>query len=524
MYDRYYEFSAPPFQLTPDSRFFFGSRGHSRAIAHLTFGLAQGEGFIVVTGEVGAGKTTLVERLLVQLDRDTYVVARIITTQVSGDDLFRLAMAGFGLRCAAATRPRCCGASRTCCATSGMSGRRCLLVVDEAQNLSLAGARGTAHAVQHHRGRARPQLQTILLGQPQFRRMLASPDLDQLRQRVLASYHLGPLTRRGDARLHRAPARTAVGWHDDPAWSDGAFAACYRHTGGIPRRINPLCSRVLLLRRAGGERHDHRADGGRPPPSELAAGPGRRRRCRRRRSGPAASAPAARTRRSPTALAAHRHRWRWRPKRGAARARVPAPARPARASPASADRRADDGRDPQRHDGRRGGLFPGPGLRRRRSRARLGQLAAAGRGEHRRGILDLFAAAGVQRHLLHARLGRRAPPGADPPHRRRRATNWPATATATSWSIASARPRFRADVGARARACWRIPAASPSTGYRAPTFSIGARTPWAFDVLAEDGYRYSSSIYPIRHDLYGEPGCAARAVPGRRRRRCGNCR
>ena len=88
-------------------------------------------------------------------------------------------------------------------------------------------------------------LQTILLGQPQFRRKLASPDLDQLRQRVLASYHLGPLSDE-ETRAYIEYRLGAVGWHDDPNWTDGAYAAIYRYTGGIPRRINRLCSRVLL--------------------------------------------------------------------------------------------------------------------------------------------------------------------------------------------------------------------------------------------------------------------------------------
>src|ERR1700731_405917 len=94
---KFYNLSGPPFLLTPDSRFFFGSSGHSRAIAHLVYGLSQQEGFIVITGDVGAGKTTLVEQLWAQLDRKTYVVARVVTTQVSNDDLLRLAMADFDL-------------------------------------------------------------------------------------------------------------------------------------------------------------------------------------------------------------------------------------------------------------------------------------------------------------------------------------------------------------------------------------------------------------------------------------------
>src|SRR5580658_9070288 len=97
VYERFYKLTGIPFQLTPDRRFFFSSSGHARAIAHLVYGLTQEEGFIVITGEVGAGKTTLVEQLWSQLDRNTYVTARIVTTQVSGDDLLRLIAANFGL-------------------------------------------------------------------------------------------------------------------------------------------------------------------------------------------------------------------------------------------------------------------------------------------------------------------------------------------------------------------------------------------------------------------------------------------
>lgn len=82
MFDKFYNLSGLPFLLTPDTRFFFGSSGHSRAIAHLVYGLSQQEGFIVITGEVGAGKTTLTEQLWSQLDRNTYVIARVVTTQV----------------------------------------------------------------------------------------------------------------------------------------------------------------------------------------------------------------------------------------------------------------------------------------------------------------------------------------------------------------------------------------------------------------------------------------------------------
>jgi general secretion pathway protein A len=225
VYEQFYKFSAIPFLLTPDARFYFGSSVHSRAISHLVYGLSQEEGFIVITGEVGAGKTTLVEQLWSQLDRNSYVVARVVTTQVSGDDLLR--------RFEHMVRDQ------------RRAGRHCLLVVDEAQNLSVAAIE-ELRMLSNLTVDGRASVQTILLGQPQFRAMLASQDLEQLRQRVLASYHLGPLSDEETRQYVEHRLRT-VDWRGDPAWEDAAFAAVHRHAGGIPRRINTLCSRVLLL-------------------------------------------------------------------------------------------------------------------------------------------------------------------------------------------------------------------------------------------------------------------------------------
>jgi putative secretion ATPase (PEP-CTERM system associated) len=245
MYETFYGLSAPPFQLSPDHRFFFESSVHRTALAHLSYGLDRGEGFIVITGEVGAGKTTLVGHLLETLDRSRFVAARVVSTQLQGDDMLRMVAAAFGLPIAGAGKADLLGRVEAFLLANQAEGRRCLLVVDEAQNLSIP-ALEELRMLSNFQSGAQAPLQSFLLGQPQFRATIASPDLEQLRQRVIASYHLGPLSAR-ETRSYVEHRLAAVAWRGDPALDDGAFAAVHAATGGVPRRINTLCSRVLLL-------------------------------------------------------------------------------------------------------------------------------------------------------------------------------------------------------------------------------------------------------------------------------------
>lgn len=245
MYAEFFKLTGLPFQLTPDSRFFFESSVHSKAMAHLTYGLNQGEGFIVITGDVGAGKTTLVEHLCSGLDPTRYTIARISTTQTSADDTLRMVAAGFGIKTEGVEKGNLLQRLESTLVNSYRAGRRSLLVVDEAQNLTVAALEELRMLSNFVVGNV-PPLQSFLLGQPQFRPIMALPELEQLRQRVLASYHLGPLSDE-ETRAYIEHRLKRVGWMDDPAFADDVFTAIYDATGGVPRKINTLCSRILLF-------------------------------------------------------------------------------------------------------------------------------------------------------------------------------------------------------------------------------------------------------------------------------------
>src|SRR5215470_5201933 len=137
MYAEFFKLTGLPFQLTPDSRFFFESSVHSKAMAHLTYGLNQAEGFIVITGDVGAGKTTLVEYLCSTLDPQRYVIAKMLTTQTGADDTLRLVANGFGLQSDGLTKAELLRRFEDMLVQNFNQGRRALLVVDEAQNLTV---------------------------------------------------------------------------------------------------------------------------------------------------------------------------------------------------------------------------------------------------------------------------------------------------------------------------------------------------------------------------------------------------
>src|SRR5688572_30131 len=244
MYEAFYRLHTKPFQLSADPRFFFSSRGHRRAIAYLVYGAHQGEGFIVITGEIGAGKTMLAVTLAQKLARKDLVLGQIVSTGLDHDDLVRMGAAAFNVpqHDSKAVLLDRLGQFFLAC---NRQGKRALLIVDEAQNLpsmSVEELRMLSNFVQENR----PLMQTFLLGQPEFRRTLQGPDMEQLRQRGLASYHPGP-PHDAETEAYSLHRLEVAGWQGDPSFSPDAFAAIHQYAGGIPRRINVLCDRLMLM-------------------------------------------------------------------------------------------------------------------------------------------------------------------------------------------------------------------------------------------------------------------------------------
>lgn len=245
MYEAFYGLTNKPFQLNPDPSFYFGSKQHRRAAAYLEYGMHQNEGFIVITGEVGAGKTTIVRGMLDGLDQDKVVAAHLVSTQLDADDTLRLVGAAFGIRTKDVSKADVLMSLEAFLISMTGKGKRCLLIVDEAQNL-------TARAVEELRMLSNFQfgnhalLQSFLIGQPEFRQILQSPHMMQFRQRVIAACHIGPLDV-DETRAYIEHRLKCAGSTGIPTILPAAFEAIFKASSGIPRRINSVCDRLMLF-------------------------------------------------------------------------------------------------------------------------------------------------------------------------------------------------------------------------------------------------------------------------------------
>lgn len=244
MYESFYGLASKPFQLNPDPTFYFASKQHRRATAYLEYGLNQSEGFIVVTGEIGAGKTTIVRGLLSTLDSAKVLAAQLVSTQLDAEDTLRMVAAAFGVPTRSFGKSEILLTLEAFLVDAARQGKRCLLIVDEAQNL-------TPRAVEELRMLSNFQfethalLQSFLIGQPEFRGVMQSPHMQQLRQRVIAACHIGPMTQE-ETQAYIEHRLKCAGFSGGALFDSGAYEGIFLASGGIPRRINSLCDRLLL--------------------------------------------------------------------------------------------------------------------------------------------------------------------------------------------------------------------------------------------------------------------------------------
>ncbi|MCB5226735.1 MAG: AAA family ATPase [Paraglaciecola sp.] len=244
MYESYYGFTERPFQLTHNSNWFFASRLHKKALAYLQYGLTQGEGFIVITGDVGTGKTTLASQLLSMLNQDEIVARQIVTSKLQPDDLIRMIASSFNLKVEENNKASYLDAIYIFLKRLHSQHRRALLLVDEAQNLPLESIE-ELRMLSNFQIDGKPLLQSFLLGQNELNPIIQAPNMEQFRQRIIASSNLVPLIEVETKeyiqfRLHMAGL-------NHPLLEDDCFSLVQTFSRGIPRRINLLMDRVLLL-------------------------------------------------------------------------------------------------------------------------------------------------------------------------------------------------------------------------------------------------------------------------------------
>jgi len=246
MYEAFYGLKSRPFQLTPDPHYYFESLTHRKALSYLGYGLAQGEGFIVITGDVGAGKTTLVSHLMATIDRERLTAANIVTTALDSKDIVRIVSENFDIDTDGMDKAQLLGAFEEFLHSEARAGRRCLLIVDESQNLP-TGALEELRMLSNFQLGGQALLQIFLLGQPEFRDTLQKSDrLEQLRQRVIANHHLEPMEPH-EIEPYITHRLSKSGWSGRPKITSDVFALLYSETGGVPRKINTLMSRVMLM-------------------------------------------------------------------------------------------------------------------------------------------------------------------------------------------------------------------------------------------------------------------------------------
>ncbi|MGH8501151.1 MAG: ExeA family protein [Gammaproteobacteria bacterium] len=244
MYEAFYQLSVDPFRLSPDHRFCFAHGSYAKARAYLQYGLQRAEGLVAVTGSPGTGKSTLVEDLLAGLTSSRTVFARLVSTQLKATDLLRMLAFEFKIRAEGMGKATMLRNVEAFLVIQAGAGRRVLVIVDEAQDLS-ADALEELRLLTNMQLKGKPLVQVFLLGQEQLHAKMMSPAMEQLRQRLVAVSRLKPMTAE-ETHAYIAHRLERAGWNGDPEIAGEAIELVYRHSNGVPRLVNQTCSRLLL--------------------------------------------------------------------------------------------------------------------------------------------------------------------------------------------------------------------------------------------------------------------------------------
>jgi type II secretory pathway predicted ATPase ExeA len=245
MYESFYQLTTNPFRLAPDPKFCFSHSGYKRAREYLEYALDQGEGFVLVTGRPGTGKTLLLETFLKELNTSEVVARRIAVSNYAGDDLLRAVAYAYDIEAAELDKATLRHRIHQYFLEQEQAGRRVLLIIDEAQALQHT-ALEELRILADLQTQSRLMLQLFLVGQESLQDLMHSPDMEQFQQRVIANYHLVPLSLI-EARAYIEYRLLHAGWNGDPEYSSAAVLAIYQLSKGVPRHINKICNRLLLL-------------------------------------------------------------------------------------------------------------------------------------------------------------------------------------------------------------------------------------------------------------------------------------
>jgi len=244
MYEKFYNFTEKPFNTTPDTKFFFPSPKHTEALNSMIYAINERKGFVVITGEIGAGKTTVCRALLNKLNTNT-IVATIVNTHLTPKDLIASILEEFGIEHTGATKQKLLKALNQFLIQQLASDMNVALIIDEAQNLTPA-ALEEVRMLSNLETEKEKLIQIILLGQPQLRAKLDSPKLEQFRQRIAVYYHINALNRKETKEYILYRISLVCPNANGNVFTPEAIELVYEHSRGIPRLINLACDSALL--------------------------------------------------------------------------------------------------------------------------------------------------------------------------------------------------------------------------------------------------------------------------------------